>query len=666
MIVPVVGAALVIAGGTPVPAVGRRVGPRGSAPFQWFGRLSYSLYLWHWPILIIAAEHGRQDSLPFRDNLVWLAVALAAACATYRLVENPVRHARRLPAAAGSRSRSGPHSSPRRWRWPRSPSPCTPTPGGYRRGDGAGPVVHATRQVRRMVVAAPSNHHAPRRPHPRPGQRAHRLGRAAAAVLAQLRPDQCPGVHLRRPRRHPHHGALGDSHAAMWFDVMNLIAGLSHWRLAILSKGDCPAVDLPFRSPPDYGTPGGTFVACEHWHTFTQERIDQLHPDLVIITQDANLGPHNTDYSVDRWRNATATLIRRLPVPSSRVIVLGNIPQTSTSGPQCLSLYPRNVQRCSSAISPYIAGKNAAEAQAAASTGARYINLVPWFCSTTCTDVVGRYQPYWDPYHVTATYSLVLGQVLGYSLDLAHYAGARHRHPGHPGHPGTGATHRRRVTPSTIGRPTATGGHDAPAAPGHQEQLMLVLQLTLIGLAITLEPIPFTAFALVLASAKGAHNAALFLAGWIVSLAVVIALTLAATGDEPPKPNTAPSVAALAVRLAIGVVLLAIALWRRRMMGRPKKEKDPPKWQTSVDTMSPWFAFVLAPLVQPWGLIAAGVAVITTAKLDTWESALAFVYYLLLSAGTYLAAELYALARPERTRRPSPRSGPGSPTTPTR
>ena len=179
---------------------------------------------------------------------------------------------------------------------------------------------------------------------------------------------------------------------------------------------------------------------------------------------------------------------------------------------------------------------------------------------------------------------------------------------------------------------------------------MLVLNLTLLGLAITLEPIPFTAFALVLASERGTHKAAFFIAGWILSLAAVIAITLAATGNSPPASNTAPSLASLAVRIAIGVVLLVIAALRRRSMGRPKKPKDPPKWQTGVDSMSPWFAFVLAPLVQPWGLIAAGAAVIIDAKLDSWQSALTFVYFLLLSVGTYVAVEIYALARPERTR----------------
>ena len=48
---------------------------------------------------------------------------------------------------------------------------------------------------------------------------------------------------------------------------------------------------------------------------------------------------------------------------------------------------------------------------------------------------------------------------------------------------------------------------------------MLVLNLVIIALGITLEPIPFTAFALVLASKNGVSKAAFFISGWILSLA---------------------------------------------------------------------------------------------------------------------------------------------------
>ena len=93
--IPVLGSAFIVAGGTRAPSLGVEALFRHK-PFQWFGKLSYSLYLWHWPILIIAAEYAGRTSLSVKDNLAWDVVALIASVITYRLVENPVRHAQRL------------------------------------------------------------------------------------------------------------------------------------------------------------------------------------------------------------------------------------------------------------------------------------------------------------------------------------------------------------------------------------------------------------------------------------------------------------------------------------------------------------------------------------------------------------------------------------------
>src|ERR1700730_3934482 len=110
----------------------------------------------------------------------------------------------------------------------------------------------------------------------------------------------------------------------------------------------------------------------------------------------------------------------------------------------------------------------------------------------------------------------------------------------------------------------------------------MILELVIIGLAITLEPIPLPAFLLILMSKGGVRKGAAFIFGWLLSLAIVVAGTVLVTGNKPPKPNTAPSLAALAVKIAIGVALLVIAERQRRRLGRPKKLKKTPEWQTSL------------------------------------------------------------------------------------
>jgi len=175
----------------------------------------------------------------------------------------------------------------------------------------------------------------------------------------------------------------------------------------------------------------------------------------------------------------------------------------------------------------------------------------------------------------------------------------------------------------------------------------MTIELIIIGLAITLEPIPLTAFVLILASKGGSRKGAAFIAGWLLSLAIVIAGTVLVTGNNPPKSNTAPSLAALAVKILIGVVLVFIAVRKWRSLGKPKKPKKTPKWQTGIDNMSPLYALGLAPLTQPWGLVAAGVATIMEAKLSSWQSYLSLILFCLISTAVYLAMELYATIRPE-------------------
>jgi hypothetical protein len=174
----------------------------------------------------------------------------------------------------------------------------------------------------------------------------------------------------------------------------------------------------------------------------------------------------------------------------------------------------------------------------------------------------------------------------------------------------------------------------------------MVLNLVLIGVTIALDPLPLTAFMVVLPSKRGVRKGAAWVFGWLVSLAIVVTVTVLATGNNPPKPNTAPSLASLAVKTAIGAGLVGLAIRQRRRMGRPKKPKKPPKWQEHVDNMSPWFAMGLAPALQPWALIGAGAATVVEAKLSGWETYLVLFLFCVLGSASYIALVVYAGFKP--------------------
>ena len=176
---------------------------------------------------------------------------------------------------------------------------------------------------------------------------------------------------------------------------------------------------------------------------------------------------------------------------------------------------------------------------------------------------------------------------------------------------------------------------------------MVVLNLVLIGLVITLEPIPLTTFILILASKGGVRKGAAFIFGWLLSLAIVIAFTVLVTGNNPPKPSTAPSLANLAAKLAIGVGLTVIAIRHYRKMGKPKPPKKPPKWQAGIDNMTPWYAIGLGPLTQPWALVGAGVTVIIEANFASWQDYLTLVLFCVIATSSILAMEIYAGFRPQ-------------------
>ena len=177
----------------------------------------------------------------------------------------------------------------------------------------------------------------------------------------------------------------------------------------------------------------------------------------------------------------------------------------------------------------------------------------------------------------------------------------------------------------------------------------MILDLFLIGLVITLEPIPLTAMILLLAAERGILKGLGFTLGWLLTLVAIVALTVLVTGGEPLIPQSAPSTGALAVKLSIGVVLIFIAYRRRRRPASTEPKKQP-RWMSGIDRINPLAAAGLGFLLQPWVLVAAGVATITQAKLSSGLEYFAVFAFCLWCTASYFALEIYAALRPQVVR----------------
>lgn len=181
----------------------------------------------------------------------------------------------------------------------------------------------------------------------------------------------------------------------------------------------------------------------------------------------------------------------------------------------------------------------------------------------------------------------------------------------------------------------------------------MIIDLFLIGLVVTLEPIPLSAMILLLAAERGLLKGLGFVLGWLGTLVVIVAVIVLVTGGQPLIPKSSPSTAALVVKLLAGAVLVGIAARRRSRLsqaasaGAPAKERKQPKWMARIDQMNPIAGAGLAFLLQPWVLVAAGVTTIVEGKLNTPVEYLAVFGFAVWCSASYLALETYAVVRPQ-------------------
>jgi peptidoglycan/LPS O-acetylase OafA/YrhL len=388
-LLPVTGTALVLAACAPAPelGVGRLL---GHPLLQAVGRLSYSWYLWHWPVLVYADELGLARTLPAR--LAWSTLALCLAALTFRTLEDPIRHHRALLPRPGLtlvlagcltvvvagcsvwfRSEAiGSLQSPEQVAYLRA-SETESAPAGC--------------QLGYLETESPLCE----------------FGDTSAATLVVL---------------------LGDSHATEWLPAIDGAGRKRGWRVRLVSKADCPAVSVEIFS----GVLQRPYSECARWRETMLARIAAWHPAMVLLSHstgyvDGNVVAHPV--SLAGWREGLRLTFAALTGTGARVAVLRDSPKPRFRVPECLSRAAfaplRRAGGCSIERSTAVDTLEfAVELQAAAEADppVTVLDFTDAFCGpVTCSPVIGGTVVYKDANHITAAFSATLAGTLASRLD---------------------------------------------------------------------------------------------------------------------------------------------------------------------------------------------------------------------------------------------------------
>lgn len=400
---PVLGAALVIACGQHQTGLGPEV-ILSTRPGQYFGEISYSLYLVHWPILIIPTLVSGAP-LPLWLSVMLVVVCIPAAWLLNVFVERPFRSRRFAQAAPGTSIIAALVVS--------------------------GLIVAVAGGGMRLLDARPTSAERPSDAIPIsqppvftdfvPSNMSPSLD-AASASVPEIYADGC---HVDVPVDTPQDciygdrqadraiALFGDSHAAQWFTAVDSFAKAQGFRLYVFTKSSCPSVDYPLSV---HGVP---YTQCDSWRDAVISRLNAISPDLIVISNMADQ-PDQPGGPIDprRWAEGLRSVIEALQSP---VVVISDTPNMGSTPAICLSVHLESADECAVDRADAINTRWAeAEAAAARQGGAVVVALNDYICdSKKCGAIIGTTLVYRDAHHLTVEFVDRLEPELADALRVA-------------------------------------------------------------------------------------------------------------------------------------------------------------------------------------------------------------------------------------------------------
>ncbi|PBJ83625.1 hypothetical protein CMZ84_03805 [Lysobacteraceae bacterium NML93-0399] len=403
---PVLGTALVIMG---------RDSPRRFSAYtllrarvlQYLGDISYSLYLWHWPVIVFyAAVAGRSPGLV--DGIALLVVSCALAHQTKVLVEDRFRDAGCGPSAslrafglaalcilaclAAAWAATRPWDTSREDALAGGIAASSPDD----RPTHPGALVLTDNIVAAPAEILPSPENA-KKDFPAPYlQRCMARGSSSKVEVCTY----------GNPHGEMHVVLAGDTYAAQWQPALESIAAANGWRLDVVVKTGCALGDA---TPVD--SDGNPSAGCQTWRDAASERIREWKPDLLLIAQSPSSrvsagGSRNE--RVTALAGSMATFANRLAIYTGSVAFLRGTPNL---GRACAEV--DDIGKCELPRSKALTDTDPALLASRNVAGAHLLDLSDALClPEQCGAVVGNVPVYRNSGHLTATYSRTLAPAL--------------------------------------------------------------------------------------------------------------------------------------------------------------------------------------------------------------------------------------------------------------
>ena len=319
---------------------------------QWLGEISYPLYLWHWPILVIPMVFFGRDLHIYERALCVLATLLFADL-THRFIEEPLRHA--------------------------TLSPRTIVRGG----------VGATLISLTLGLAINSS-----------SSDLITLEDGSQYSLAEIMKKPIvydDGCHVNNGETtspdctYGVRGAerkivlFGDSHAAQWFPTLEKIARERNFELISLTKSACPGPAVLKVETGEYKN-----ADCSAWRNYVYKRIASLNPEVVIVSGFQHFEvPSKFSSRTNWWREGEAKTYKALKGKSPHIIYISDTPQPNRDIPSCIAA--GRLDRC-----------NGSEpTEPIFTSGYLQINPTSWLCRRSCPGVIDGVVVYRDASHLS-------------------------------------------------------------------------------------------------------------------------------------------------------------------------------------------------------------------------------------------------------------------------